>query len=166
MIKKEITFNAVLINILGIAIIIPVMIMLGFIFKTIHPTDIELFMDLFISNILQSSMLFILFYITSIAAGIIGHELLHGIVFAKFSVQGFKNVKFGFNVKAFAPYAHCKVPLEKKYYILALALPGVVLGIAPAIIALIIGNVLLYAWSLFFILAAVEIGRASCRERV
>jgi hypothetical protein len=155
MIKKEVTFNSVLINILGIVITIPLLVILGITFKSIHSIDSDLFIDQFISNFLQSSPMFIIFYIASLAAGIICHELLHGLAFSKFSIQGFKHVKFGFNAKALAPYAHCKVPLERNYYMLALLLPGVILGLIPATIALIIGDVLFYAWSLFFILAAI-----------
>lgn len=155
MIKKEVAFNSVLINILGIVIMIPLLVILGIIFKSTHSIESDLFIDQFIHDFLQSSPLFIIFYIVSIAAGVICHEFLHGLAFAKFSIQGFKHVKFGFNVKALAPYAHCKVPLKRNYYMLSLVLPGVIIGLIPAAIALILGNLLFYAWSIFFILTAI-----------
>lgn len=74
---------------------------------------------------------------------IVVHELLHGLGYwlggAKWS-----EVKFG--VKQLTPYAHCQVPLKVWPYRFAVALPGLVLGVAPAVIALFTGSWLLMAY--------------------
>lgn len=75
--------------------------------------------------------------------GIILHELVHGIFFARYAKNGFRSVKFGIMWKALAPYAHCKEPLKIKQYTIALLTPLIFVGIIPAIIGLITGSALL-----------------------
>ena len=53
------------------------------------------------------------------------------------------------------PYCHCKEPLMVKHYILGAIMPAFVLGIIPAIIAIIIGNFGLLLFGSFFTLAAI-----------
>lgn len=75
--------------------------------------------------------------------GIILHELVHGIFFARYAKNGFRSVKFGIMWKALAPYAHCKEPLKIKQYTIALLTPLIFVGIIPAIIGLLTGSALL-----------------------
>src|ERR1041385_2520210 len=42
--------------------------------------------------------------------GVITHELLHGITWAKFAKNGFKSISFGVNRKYLSPYCHCNEP--------------------------------------------------------
>lgn len=72
--------------------------------------------------------------------GIILHELVHGIFFAKYAENGFRSVKFGVLWKALAPYAHCKEPLKIREYKIALLAPLVLVGILPALIGIIFSN--------------------------
>ena len=52
------------------------------------------------------------------------------------------------------PYCHCKEPLQIKHYIIALLAPLLFLGIVPAIISLITGNVILLFLGIVFSSAA------------
>ena len=72
--------------------------------------------------------------------GVVLHELIHGICFAKYAENGFRSVKFGVLWKALAPYAHCKEPLKIREYKIALLAPLVLVGILPALIGIIFGN--------------------------
>lgn len=94
-------------------------------------------------------------YILSIfVVGIVVHELLHGIGWACFAKNRFKSISFGINWKYFAPYCHCKEPLKVKHYRLGGALPLIILGIIPSIIAVITGSGFLLTFGILFTAAA------------
>jgi hypothetical protein len=88
------------------------------------------------------------------AAGIILHETIHGVMMASFCKGGWKSVSFGFNLTAFAPYAHCKEPLKPYAYRLSLIMPGLVLGDIPVLISWFTGNILFLIFGIFFIWTA------------
>jgi len=74
-----------------------------------------------------------------ILLAVILHELIHGILFAIYSPNGFKSVTFGINVKLGAFYCHCSDPLKVKQYRRAGIAPLVLLGIVPYVFALFTG---------------------------
>ena len=86
--------------------------------------------------------------------GIVLHELIHGIVMAAFSKNGWKSVSFGFNVHAFAPYAHCHEQLTPNNYRLSLVMPGILLGDIPVLISWFTGNILFLFFGILFTLSA------------
>ena len=86
--------------------------------------------------------------------GIVVHEGLHGVAWACFAKNGFKSIRFGINWKYLAPYCHCKEPLRLKEYALGAALPLIVTGIIPWVIAFTIGNGFLACLGFLFTLAA------------
>lgn len=86
--------------------------------------------------------------------GVIAHELLHGITWSFFTSVGMKSIKFGVNWKYLAPYCHCSEPLKVKRYKIGVAMPLIVLGIIPALMALLTGNGTLLIFGFIFSLAA------------
>ena len=87
-------------------------------------------------------------------AGMIAHELIHGVTFSLFTEDGLDSVTFGFQWKAFAPYCHCTVPLEARHYKTALVMPGLLLGLLPTIIGIGTGSIMTFAYGWIFTLAA------------
>jgi len=152
---KEHTYNSILVNILAIILMIPIVYIMISLFKHYGTATDILYINAFIENLTEKSLSFIILFLISILLGIVIHELLHGIIFSLYAENGFKDVKFGFNLKAFAPYAHCKVPLKRNQYILAVIMPGLVLGVLPSIIFLVNGNIIWFSWSLLFIVTAI-----------
>ena len=61
-----------------------------------------------------------------------------------------KSIKFGILWKTLTPYCHCKEPLKTKQYIVALLAPLLILGIIPAVISLMIGNLFLLILGIIF----------------
>lgn len=61
------------------------------------------------------------------------HEGLHGLGYWLGGARG-KEIQFGFQWKALTPYAHCSAVLRADAYRLAVALPGILLGIIPLVI--------------------------------
>ncbi len=72
------------------------------------------------------------------------HEMIHGILFARYAKHRFQSVDFGIIWKMLTPYCTCKDPLKKSSYIIALIMPTVVLGFILAIFATIIQSALLF----------------------
>ena len=106
--------------------------------------DTKNFLDIK-GNVLKAFYPFI-----ALTIGLVIHELIHGIFFAKYASKGFKSVKFGVLLKMLTPYCHCKEPLKIKHYIIALLAPLVILGILPAIVGILIGNLGLTIFGIFF----------------
>lgn len=82
--------------------------------------------------------------------GIVLHELFHGIVWARFAKDGFRSIKFGVMWEMLTPYCHCKEPLTVKQYILGAAMPCIILGVVPAVLAIVLGSFVLLLFGLFF----------------
>ena len=89
-----------------------------------------------------------------IMAGIVMHEFIHGVTWARFARKGFASIRFGVLWKELTPYCHCREPLRVKHYITGAAMPAVVLGILPSLAALATGNIFVMAFGLFFTVAA------------
>ena len=96
--------------------------------------------------------LFIIFII--LIFGIVLHELIHGITWAKFAKAGFKSIKFGILKEMLTPYCHCKEPLKVKHYIFGAITPAIITGIIPAITAIFTGNLWLLIFGMLFTMAA------------
>jgi hypothetical protein len=86
---------------------------------------------------------------------IIAHEGLHALPGVFFSKKGFKSVKLGFlsYKKLFSPFCHVKEVLRINHFRVICVLPMIILGIIPATISLIIGNVSLMIVATIMILA-------------
>ena len=87
-------------------------------------------------------------------ASILVHEALHGIGFVWFGHVPWRAVRFGFHWKALAPYAHCQAPMSAAAYQAALLLPGLVLGLIPALIGVVSGSAGLSIYGIFMLMAA------------
>jgi len=90
--------------------------------------------------------------IAALLGSIVVHEGLHGLGYY-WSGASRANIEFGFNWSGLAPYAHCSAPLRATPYRVAIALPGLVLGVPPLLAGLGLGSwwLTLYA---FLMLAA------------
>jgi Putative zincin peptidase len=79
-----------------------------------------------------------LFFWLSVPAGLVIHEGLHGLGFYLGGARR-QDVRYGIAWSKFMPYAHCKVPLTARAYRLSVVLPGLVLGLVPALVGLLLG---------------------------
>jgi hypothetical protein len=73
----------------------------------------------------------------ALTIGIILHELIHGITWAKYTKDGFKSIRFEY-FEILDSYCHCKEPLLVKHYII---ISSYCLGVFPALLSFITGNV-------------------------
>jgi hypothetical protein len=86
--------------------------------------------------------------------GAVLHELLHGIFWIFFTEKGIRSLKFGISESDFSPYIHCKEPIPVRIYRAGIFLPGLVLGIIPAVLAIFTGRFWLLMFGSFFSWAA------------
>ena len=91
---------------------------------------------------------------TSIIAGTMVHELLHALAWVMASGLSWKNMSFGFNWKAVAPYAHCNKPMKAEAYRIGAVAPGLILGILPFLAGFILGQGFLTGFGFLFTLVA------------
>lgn len=95
-----------------------------------------------------------IWWLIAFIAGIVVHELLHGITWACYAKSGWKSISFGVMWKLLTPYCHCNEPMGVKGYLAGALMPLIVLGIIPAVVSLIIGSIPLLGWGILFIAAA------------
>ncbi len=126
-IQKDLTIDLNKANIVMIFLFIAVMVIslvLFFVFNTFPKLHIS---DMFIT---------LGAYIISIFI----HEGLHGLSWGLASKQKFKDIEFGYAAETMNPYGTCTTPLAKNKYVLGAAMPLLVLGIAPIVVGIAIGN--------------------------
>lgn len=84
--------------------------------------------------------------LVALLAGIVLHELLHGVGYVWFGRGRWKDLKFGFKLKHLAAYASTSSPLTASAYRGAVVLPGLVVGVLPLLAAIALGS----GWLLLF----------------
>ncbi len=155
---KEYTISGKQANLYGLFFLIPILLVYGIPYILIWrapDTDIRSsILSVVVANkeIIQHMTIGLVILI--FLAGIIIHELIHGACMALFAKNGFKSVSFGFNIKALAPYAHCKEPLDPTSYRICLMMPAALLGELPILAGWISGNILLMAFGILFLWAS------------
>ena len=137
--KRDITYSFLAVNFYVILLVLPIFIILHFLYKLIWEAP----------TITLKFPYWIIFLL-----GVVLHELIHGFFAMKYSKNGIKSIKLGISWKMLTPYCHCKEPLTIRNYRIVLIAPLIILGIVPAIIGLIWGNNDIYVFGLIFTLAA------------
>ena len=150
---KEYSISGWRANLFGLLFVIPILFIAGFPYLWIwREPDVD-FWNFVISQaqlIIRHANNVGLRLILFLLIGIVLHEQIHGMCMLYFAKNGWDSVSFGFNFKAFAPYAHCKEPLTPTAYRICLIMPGLVLGDIPVLVGWFSGNILLLAWGILF----------------
>jgi hypothetical protein len=87
-------------------------------------------------------------------AGILAHEGIHALTWALFAKKGLSSITFGIDWKELSPYCHCNDVLPLRQYIVVTAMPAIVLGFIPSVIAYVTGNFWFIIFGIFFTAAA------------
>jgi hypothetical protein len=87
-------------------------------------------------------------------AGVVVHELIHAASWMVFGRVPRNAIAFGIDKKTLSPYTHLKEPLEVNRYRIGGVMPGLVMGILPALAAVVTGSGWLLGFGLLFTLAA------------
>lgn len=145
--KKEITLEHRKANRKIMAFLFPVLLILGAPFYLIWNGNL---LNEFVYIVHQQIFITLVFLL----AGVLLHEVIHGLFWSFFLKAGLKSIKIGIAWKSLTPYCHSKEPIKLKYYRLGAIMPCIVLGIIPYLISLITGSMGLFLFGFFFTIAA------------
>ncbi len=153
--KEKLTIDIVKANVNALIMIIPIFVVFAFpYFLLWHDgfknTGIRSMLEIIDIGIIGNAIL----YLVALFAGIVLHELIHGMTWALFTEKGFKSITFGIMKELMTPYCHCKEPLRVKHYILGGIAPAILLGLIPAILSWVTGSFPLLLFGIIFTLAA------------
>lgn len=95
-----------------------------------------------------------LIFAVLLVVGIVVHELIHGLFWARYAPSGFKSISFGVIWKMLTPYCHCNEPLKVKHYSIGALAPLVILGIIPAIAGVALHSLMTTIFGVIFIASA------------
>ncbi len=153
--QKELTMSAARANVQAIYFILPILLIFIPVYVLMWP---EQFLAQNLKQVLQAHKAIVfsmpLIMLLVIILGAVVHELLHGITWAIFCKNGFRSIKFGVHWKVLTPYCHCKEPLILWQYRLGGLMPGLLMGFLPMLAGILWGNFLLFAFGIFFSIAA------------
>lgn len=153
--NKEITFTAMEANVYALVFLLPVILILAVPYFFIWPEQFT--KDQIIKYVqIKEGWDFVdwSIIISVILAGIVIHELLHGLGWSFYTKKGWKSIKFGIMWSFLTPYCHCDEPLLMRPYRIGSMLPAILLGIVPAIIAITTGSLGLMVFGFLFTFAA------------
>lgn len=89
-----------------------------------------------------------------LVAGVVAHEGIHGVTWQLAGRKPAGTVRYGFQWKTLTPYAHCTEPMGVRAYRLGALMPGLLLGLLPALAGLGTGHSGVMLFGLLFTLAA------------
>ncbi len=95
----------------------------------------------------------ILLFCVAFVIGVLFHEGLHGLGHVRGEAT-WDDVRFGMHWKALTPFAQCMVPTRARSYRIAIALPGLLLGVGPLAIGLWTGAWLATFYGFLMLVAA------------
>ena len=87
-------------------------------------------------------------------AGIVIHELIHGLTWKLAGRLNWDAIEFGFMWQAFAPYAHAKGAMTAGAYRLGTIMPGLLTGLLPVLVGTIWALPVWAGYGAFFLSAA------------
>jgi len=137
-------------NNIGLKLLIPTILIYGLPFY-LKWNDSLNFKDLFSAG---SGWVFLKWLIIFLA-GIVTHELVHGITWALYAKKGFRSIKFGVLWKYLTPYCHCKEPLQIRHYLIGAITPFIFVGLLPAVYAITTGSIGWLLFGIFYTVGAV-----------
>ncbi len=153
--KRELTIDAVKANIYALAFALPFMLVMiavyVWVWHSYYTFDGIMYA---LKNSRQLLLLSPLVFLTVFLGGVLVHEFIHGITWAVFCKRGFASIRFGIIWKAVTPYCHCKEPLKAWQYLVGGLMPAILMGFVPAIWGIVAHNIWLFAFGVFFTMAA------------
>lgn len=144
--QEEFTLSALKANIYGLMGLIP---SIFFVYLYLYVYGIGAIVN-GLGN-LQGDLLLL---IVLLIAGTIMHEGLHGLTWSWFGGVSMNEIRFGMHWKVLSPYAHCKVPINVNAYRWGVVMPGLVVGLIPAVIGTAIQSPILLWFGTLFIMGA------------
>lgn len=94
-------------------------------------------------------------WIAAILVGIVLHEGIHALGWRTFGNLRWRDLSFGVDRATLSPYCHASVQMTAAAYRIGALLPGILLGLLPAAIGILIAHAFLTAVGAFLLSAAI-----------
>jgi len=94
-------------------------------------------------------------FLLGILLAIAVHEGLHALAWMLAGNVKFSEIRFGFDVRNLAPYAHARTDMTARAYRVGVLTPGIMLGVLPSLVGIAIGDGLLTLFGAIMISAAI-----------
>ncbi len=85
-------------------------------------------------------LVYVVVFTVVYAASAVAHEGLHALAMTLVAGVPWRTIRFGMRWRDGIAYVHSPVPMTVRAYRVVLAVPGVVLGLLPALLGLALGN--------------------------
>lgn len=138
--KNDLTVSTLVANILGIVVIIPVLVLLCWLYVAVNKQSF-----LFDIDLTPALIAFVLL--------IVVHECIHGLSWAIFAKGHLRDIRFGFVLASLMPYCTCTTPLTKGQYLFGVLSPTVVVGLLPAAVGIALGSTTVFCVALMLVLS-------------
>ena len=142
---KEMTVGLVKANIFAIILTMVYAVIASIVYFQVNENTSKLF---------SFNMIELFIFVIGMAVMIVIHELIHGLVWGVFSGKKFKDIEFGFIKEYATPYCFCSSELKRYQYVIGTIMPGIILGLLPTIIAILLGVKVLFALGCIMFAAA------------
>jgi len=145
---RELTIDSSKANLLGLAWLIPLLLLFGLPFYFLWHDSINFHNEI---RALKSNLFIILLVLLVLMAV---HELLHALAYLILTGGDYKSISFGIIWKNLTPYCHYAKPISVRVYRFAVLTPGIITGVFPLIYALTTGSFIVFAFGIIFLLGA------------
>jgi Putative zincin peptidase len=144
--RRDLSISMVRANLTALAIGIPIAILQLNLFVALNgPLQ---------GSINLSDLLNMLAFFAVVIISVIAHEFIHGLTWKLVGRVPSSAISYGIQWSALTPYAHLNEPIDINVYRIGGLMPGLVLGIIPYILSLILGDGNLLWFSVIHTLAA------------
>lgn len=125
--KRDLSVSMERANLIVLFIAPPVVILQFLLFELLHPSGALMTWHIAV-------------FVLIVLAGVVVHELIHGVTWAVFGHKPWSSIKFGIQTRTLTPYCHVKEPIEVSAYRIGAFMPGLLVGILPFIYSLVSGD--------------------------
>ncbi|MHC2993439.1 hypothetical protein OB13_18300 [Pontibacter sp. HJ8] len=153
--QKELSMTAGEANVYALAFMLPILLLYIPAYILMWPEQFTMDSIRGLVEVHKTLLYFSTFIMLAVfVLGAVVHEMLHGFTWALFCKNGLRSIKYGVHWKMLTPYCHCKEVLPLKHYVIGGMMPGLVMGLLPALAGMVTGHFLLFLFGLFFSMAA------------
>ncbi len=82
----------------------------------------------------------VLILLAAFLMGIVIHEGLHAIGWMTFGRFSWREIRFGIDTKTLSPYTHAQVHMTATAYRIGAAIPGIITGLLPALVGIVLAD--------------------------
>ncbi len=152
--REDLTISLVKANVMAFVVMAPFVVVLTVLYLLLNPQGFISPSDL--GDDLGESLFGFSFQLIVFAVGIlvlaVVHEAIHGLTWGLCAEHRFKAIEFGVIWEMVTPYCTCSDPLRRWQYVLGAAMPTIVIGFIPAVVAAFIHSPLLFALAVVMVL--------------